>query len=148
MSDRRRRNDPALSKHCVQGGDRRRATRYETNGTPAVLGWYDGAEYRNSPAVLIDISLGGLSAWVEVLPPAGGTVWFQLGGEGSSPWVEAIVVEAIRIKVVRLFRSRTRFQVRLRFAESCPYNIFKAAIEGFTRDAEYRDPTFEGRNWR
>jgi hypothetical protein len=151
MSDRRHRNDPVLNKRRNPAGDRRRAPRYETNGVPASVGWYDGTDYRTTPARLIDISLGGLSAWTQALPTVGASAWFRLGEEDTSPWVEAVVVEAAAVKVSRLFWARSRPRVRLRFVASCPYDTFKTAIEGFAREADYTDPFFDGvdrRTWR
>jgi hypothetical protein len=48
-----------------------------------------------------------------------------------------------------LFWSRR--QVRMRFLELCPYDVFKTAIEGFTHELHYSDEQFEGVNrhyWR
>ena len=147
MSDRRRKNAPVLSDRRLPKGDRRAAPRYPTRGTAAVIGWPEGEEYRTVAATLIDISMGGFSAWVEAFPPRGGPVWLRLDGENPSPWVKAYVIETITSG--HLFWARRR--VRLRFLESCPYDFFKAAIEGFTREIPYSDEViegFDGRYWR
>jgi hypothetical protein len=96
---------------------------------------------------LTNISLGGCAAQVESFPPAGDRVWLRLAGLPSSPWIQASVVETIK-------RGRfgwTRRLVRLRFIESCPYDLFKAAIEGFVRDVrlpEFQADGFTVRDWR
>jgi hypothetical protein len=147
MSDRRRRNAPVLGERRDLPRDRRSAPRYATRGTAAVIGWAVGEEYRTIPATLIDISLGGFSAWVETFPPRGDAVWLRLDGENPSPWVKAGVIEANTTGC--LFWTRKR--VRLRFLETCPYEFFKAAIEGFTHETHHDSDPIEGfnsRQWR
>jgi hypothetical protein len=121
--------------------------RYTTQGTRAVIGWADGDQHRTTPATLIDISMGGLSAWVETFPPRGAPVWFRLEGENPTAWLKASVVATSTSG--RL--CWTRRHVRLRFLESCPYELFKQAIDGFTRERDYSDQAYEGfdgRSWR
>jgi hypothetical protein len=140
-------NANVLSNRRDLASDRRTAPRYATKGTAAVIGWAVGEEYRTIPATLIDISLGGFSAWVEAFPPRGEAVWLRLDGEKPSPWVKASVVEANTTGC--LFWTRKR--VRLRFLENCPYDFFKAAIDGFTTEIHYEHNMIEGfhsRYWR
>jgi hypothetical protein len=127
--------------------DRRATTRYAARGTEALVVWSDGDQQQTTSARLIDVSLGGCFANVTVLPPEEGRVWLQLVGLPSSAPIEARVVAAIQ-------RGRfvwTRRLLRLEFVEGCPYDVFKAAIEGFSR--EVRLPDFEAkgfttRDWR
>jgi len=147
MSDRRTRNAPVLSERRAPADDRRSAPRYVTQGTPAVIGWAEGEEHRTIPATLVDISMGGFAAWVEVFPPRGVPVWLRLDGEHPSPWLKASVVATI----TKGFLFWSRRQVRLRFLEACTYEFFKAAIEGFTHELQYHDQKFDGfdsRYWR
>jgi hypothetical protein len=147
MSDRRTRNAPVLSERRVPVDDRRSAPRYVTQGTPAVIGWSEGEEHRTVPASLVDISMGGFSAWVEVFPPRGVPVWLRLDGDNATPWLKASVVAT----VTKGCLFWTRRQVRLRFLEACTYDFFKAAIDGFTLEHKNRVQTFEGfdgRYWR
>jgi hypothetical protein len=146
MSLRRKRNDPLLSERRIAGDDRRNAPRYTTHGTPAVLAWAEGDQHRATPATLIDISMGGLSAWVEDFPPRGVPVWLRLDSAKPSPWLKACVVATSNSS--RLFR--TRRHVRLRFLEACTYDMFKQAIDGFTREQDLGDryEGFDGRYWR
>jgi hypothetical protein len=136
-----------VSDHRIIAGDRRGSQRYATRGTPAVIGWSVGEEYRTIPATLIDISLGGFAAAVETFPPSGEAVWLRLDCENPSPWLKATVVATSKSGYFRWARRR----VRLRFLENCPYEFFKAAIEGFTREYQYPDGAiegFSGRQWR
>jgi hypothetical protein len=147
MSERRSRNVPILGERRAPGDDRRGAPRYLTRGTRAVIGWADGDQHRTTPATLIDISMGGFSAWVETFPPRGVPVWLRLDGATPSPWLRACVVATSN--ACRLFRTRRR--VRLRFLEACTYDLFKRAIDGFTREHDHRNPSdegFDGRYWR
>jgi hypothetical protein len=93
---------------------------------------------------MIDISIGGCSAWVESFPPRGLPIWLRLDGERPSPWLKTSVVA--RIKSGYLFWTRRR--VRLLFLESCTYDLFKRAIAGFTHQTHGDDAQFEGFNGR
>ena len=104
-----------------------------------MIGWSEGEEHRTIAATLIDISMGGFSAWVETFPPEGGPVWLRLDGETPTPWLKAKVVA--KVKSGWFFRSRC--MVRLRFLESCPYDFFKGAIDGFAREFTHAVPRAE-----
>jgi hypothetical protein len=140
-------NAPILSPHTPSVGDRRTAPRYLTGGTTAVIGWSEGNEYRTIGAKLIDISVGGFSAYVETFPPRGVAAWLRLDGSNQSRWIKASVIAASKTGL--LFSIRRR--VRLRFLEACPYDLFKGAIRGFTHEVKHYDQTYEGfdsRYWR
>src|SRR4051812_42571158 len=109
--------------------DRRAAPRYPSKGAHAFLEWEDGGEVRRIPARLGDISMGGLSASVDSFPPGGAAVRVRLDDPRSPP-VETLLIATI---TKGLF-AWTRRSVRLRFLEPCPYEFFKAAIEGFYRE--------------
>jgi hypothetical protein len=127
--------------------DRRAASRYATKGPPAFLGWYEGGSYRTCAVKLIDVSLLGIKLEAEVFPPKEGMVWLCLVGQKPSQWLEVGVVEMS--KEHRLLGVRRL--VRLQFLESCPYEVFKEAIEGFSRDIQYPVLPQNGlseRDWR
>jgi hypothetical protein len=147
MSDRRRRDAPILGDRRDSERDRRTAPRYPTRGAPAVITWAEDNEYQTIEAVLIDISMGGFSAWVENFPPRGQPVWLRLDGETPSAWLKASVIATN--KTGFLFWNRRR--VRFRFLEACPYDFFKAAVEGFAEEVYRRNEKLEGfyrRHWR
>ena len=147
MSDRRTRNAPVLSERRVPADERRAAPRYLTQGTAAVIGWSEGEEHQTVPATLVDISMGGFSAWVRSSRPAAYPSGFASTERTRSPWLKASVVATS----TKGFLFWTRRQVRLRFLETCTYDFFKAAIDGFTQEYQHRDETFEGfdgRYWR
>jgi hypothetical protein len=147
MSDRRGKSTPTPDERHASPGDRRTAPRYVTGGTSALIGWAEGDAHRTTRARLIDISMGGFSAWIEEFPPCGVAVWFRLEGENPSPWIKASVVKTIKSG----YFFWTRLQARFRFLEPCPYDLFKEAIEGFTKEVQYTEGIFEGfngRHWR
>jgi hypothetical protein len=136
----------SVSEH-IASSERRSTTRYEASGTPVVIGWGEGEGRQITAGTLINISLGGCAVQVTTFPPNEGDVWIRLTAAESTPWIRASVVETIK-------RGRfgwTRRFVRLRFVESCPYDLFKAAIEGFTREVQLPDFEAKGysiRDWR
>jgi hypothetical protein len=139
MSDRRNKSTEALSTRHEFARDRRIAPRYAASGTAAVISWPDGSGYRSVSARMIDISLGGFSAWVETFPPRCTAVWLRLDNKDPSAWLKASVIETITSGY--LFWTRRR--VRGRFLEACPYDLFKGAIEGFSHEISYVQPHFE-----
>jgi hypothetical protein len=109
--------------------DRRIAQRYRAGGTCVVLTWTEDDEYRTIAATLRDLSLGGGSALAGEAPPKGTLFWFRLGSDRSSQWIGAHVVGVSRTGIL----GRGPRLIRWRFRESCPYQIFKSAIEGFSQ---------------
>jgi hypothetical protein len=147
MSDRRRKSTPTLSERRDLASDRRSAPRYLTQGPAALIGWSEGEKNCTTPAALIDISMGGFSAWVGAFPPRGVPVWLRLEGENPSAQLKASVIETIKSGCLLWTRRRVRF----RFLETCSYEFFKAAIEGFTHEVHYPKHFYEGfdsRHWR
>jgi hypothetical protein len=144
MSDRRGKSAPNPSERRIHANDRRLSVRHPSRGTAAVIGWGEGDAHRTTPASLIDISMGGFSAWVETSPPRGGPVWLRLDGDDTSPWLKASVVTTARTGCL----FWTRLRVSFRFLESCPYDLFKGAIQGFTRESHHRARAREGGNRR
>jgi hypothetical protein len=118
------------------GSDRRITQRYEAGGTPVVFTWREMEEYRTIEGRLQDISLGGVAALTPESPPHGVPIWFRLRDDDRSAWIPAWVVGNARSG---LFGLGPRV-LRVRFHEACPYDVFKAAIEGFTQES--LDPEF------
>jgi hypothetical protein len=120
--------------------DRRAASRYATKGPPAFLGWYEGDVYRTTAVKLLDVSLLGIKVEAEAFPPKEGTIWLCLAGQRPSQWIEVGVVECRKER--RLISSRRL--IRLQFLESCPYEVFKEAIEGFSHEVRFPATTLPG----
>ena len=124
--------------------DRRSSPRYPAAGCPTTLGWWSGDEFRTTPLLLLDVSLGGVAAGVETdPPPAGSYAWVRVEAPEPTDWAAA------RILGVRRVRSGLHL-LRLHFEAGCPYAFFRAAAYG--DGLEGRDsadaPEFEARHWR
>jgi hypothetical protein len=113
--------------------ERRRACRYTTTNHPALLGWWEGAEFRTITAALENISLEGALTHVDEAPPATGSVWVCLDGLPPSAWVEAQVVEILP-------QPARGSRIRLRFQESCPTGFFISILRRMKRDEDMPQP--------
>jgi hypothetical protein len=102
--------------------------RYAAAEDQAWLGWWEGRIYRKSPATLVDISHGGAKVIAEIPPPRRSSIYICLDGEHRTEWVEAEVLEVIRLP------DKTA-QVRMAFRELCPYSFFEVAVFGRSRAA-------------
>lgn len=103
--------------------DRRTSTRYPAAETRSRLGWWDGAEFRDEPAVLLNISMRGALLAADAEPSPGQGLWFRLDGETPSAWAEAAVVKAVPSKAGPC-------TIALKFRALCSYEIFKVAAFG------------------
>lgn len=110
--------------------DHRASRRYAAYGTSVQLGWWEGSEFRVALGLLKDISRGGAAVLAEASPPAGEPLFIRLNGSRLTEWLEATAVE---VSKNRWFRRVPR-QVRLQFADPCPYNFFQAAIDVLIMD--------------
>jgi len=111
------------------------------------LSWTEGGTQRSVESTLCDISLGGGAALATSAPTVGAVLWFRLQGDETSPWVEARVVSVAKTGFLGFGRRLIRWQ----FPDPCPYQIFKAAIQGFSRSTDIEEqthPGFEKRDWR
>jgi hypothetical protein len=127
--------------------ERRSATRYAANNPPAFLGWYEGDRYRSTPVKVIDLSLSGIQVEVEGFPPSQGEVWLSVVGQKPSQWIEVSIVKRSR----EWQHLRLRRRLRLKFLESCPYDFFEVAIEGFklsTQDPKSAAECDQDQVWR
>jgi hypothetical protein len=108
-----------------QSKDRRAAPRYSTSESlAACLCWHVGEEHKYTQSEILNVSTTGLLLQVVESPPEHAKVWVRLEEPNPTDWVEADVV---RVES-RWGEPKT---ARLRFRESCPYDIFKAAVNGF-----------------
>jgi hypothetical protein len=118
----RGRDDAARGSPATE--ERRQYERYPSAEDQAWLGWWEGRVYRRSPAMLIDISQGGAKVVSEIPPPRRSTIWMCIDGPRRTEWVEAEVVEVVRL-------DDGTAQVRMAFREVCPYAFFEVAVYGF-----------------
>jgi hypothetical protein len=103
--------------------DRRRAPRYPAAVDRAQVGWWEDKQFRTAPARLTDISSGGASLVLDGQGVPSSFLWMCLVGEKPTGWISANLAGAQT--------SEDGVQlVRLAFAESCPYEVFKTAVWG------------------
>ncbi len=123
------------------------APRYAANGNAALLVWRESDAWRGSSATLVDFGFDGCTIRVEDFPPRGGAAWLCLAATGPAPWLHGTVITTI--KTGRF--SWVRRVVNLRFHEPCPYDVFKAAVGGFSQTwtvPEFESSRFSEREWR
>ena len=118
--------------------DRRSTQRYDVVGTPVFLAWEVDSRHNIIYGTLKNISLSGASVTTDEAAPESGVIWIRLNHRDVSGWVAAKIVGVRRTGSIPLLR-RTSYQVRITFTDSCPYEFFKAAIEGFASYCEIPD---------
>ena len=103
--------------------DHRCSSRYEAVKHAVYLGWWHEPEFRTCRAELKNLSHGGALVHVAIVPPESASLWLCLVGSPPSDWVEVAVVAVTS-------QHDGLFQLRLKFPESCPYEVFNAAVLG------------------
>jgi hypothetical protein len=91
------------------------------------LEWSEGVEARTSSGRLVDIGEGGALIESGEPPPPGQTVWVRLVEPATTDWVRAVVVR------------REGDRAGLRFPESCPFDLYHAALLGIGFGGILRD---------
>jgi hypothetical protein len=127
--------------------DRRGAQRYPAGGTGVVLSWTEDGRSCSIEGRLKDISLSGLAALADSIPPKGVHLWFRLKDDRASEWVHAALVEGARTGVFGLGRKL----IRIKFLSACPYHVFKSAIDGFSQQVDVPEPrlgVYTRTDWR
>ena len=99
------------------------SSRYEAVKTAVYLGWWEEPEFRTGAAALRHLSHGGAMVNVAVLPGKGQGLWLCLAGTPPGDWV---LVEVVTVEGA----EGGPFRVGLKFPESCPYEMFNAAVLG------------------
>jgi hypothetical protein len=112
----------------MKRSDRRMAHRYSPARDHVRLGWWNAKQFHTRTARLQNISTSGASMYVEGegVPPR--IVWLCLAGQDASQWLRAEVLEVTS-------EAAVGGTLRLRFADSCPYDVFKSAVWGGTTAA-------------
>ncbi len=127
--------------------DRRSTLRYATPGATALLGWKEGNVQRTMTLRVQDISLGGLSAIADEPPPADAApLWVMFQTGVTREWVEVTLIASQKTRALVVFAKRS-YLLRMRFSDSCPYNVFKDAIAGFSSDHTSRGPSSDDLRW-
>ncbi len=109
--------------------DNRCSSRYDAVKSAVYLGWWEEPEFRTTVAVLRNLSQGGALVHVGLAPPERAGFYLCLAGSPPSDWTEVTIVDRNR-----LFEGV--HEVRLRFSDSCPYEIFHDAALGIPPPTE------------
>jgi hypothetical protein len=108
-----------------QSKDRRGAPRYTpAEALVACLCWHQGDEHKYTKGTIINVSATGILMMVDEVPPPKGAVWIRLEPPHPTDWVEG---DTVRVEN-HWGEPKT---ARVRFREACPYDMFKAAVNGF-----------------
>lgn len=109
----------------LKGGksERRTTTRYKAVDPRCRLGWWDGPQFREVPAAMLNVSMRGALVTCGVAPPEDLPTWLLLEGNAEVAWFQAQVVKVSRPK-------KAAPEIALEFCSSCPYESFKAAAFG------------------
>lgn len=102
--------------------DRRTTPRYPSNCLVR-LAWRQMGKFCERPAQLRNISSAGAMVTVEEASLAQKKVWFCLAGREKTQWMSAEVLEVIS-------EPEGSGSIRLRFPDSCLYEVFKSAAWG------------------
>jgi hypothetical protein len=102
--------------------DRRGAARYTASKNEAQFRRMSGEGSEIILAELINVSYSGALAVVGSRLPANSNIEFRLTRPNITEWTEVTIVK------VSLAPGH-KFQVRLTFPESCPYEFFQAAVD-------------------
>ena len=114
--------------------ERRTVCRYAVILSDSWLGWWEGPNFQNTPAKIIDISLRGAFLTVDAFPPKGQqSLWFcPPGVTAQEEWIEVKLVSFKK----RLFGPR---EVRIAFRKVFPYDLFKTVVYG-SESSHYTPP--------
>lgn len=107
--------------------DSRNSSRYEAVKRAVYLGWWEEPEFRTCAAGLRNLSHGGALVHIAVLPSEARNYWLCLAGTPPGEWVAVAIVSVTG-------KAPGPYQVRLKFPESCPYEMFNGAVLGLTGD--------------
>jgi hypothetical protein len=105
------------------GKERRQSYRYETVHSLAYLGWWEEPGFHSVAGELKNLSNGGALMLSPVPPPEGEPLWIGQTGMTGDGWTGVSLVSVTPTRPAR-------FEVRLRFVESCPYELFSMAVHG------------------
>ncbi|MDR3637093.1 MAG: hypothetical protein P4L84_25040 [Isosphaeraceae bacterium] len=110
----------------VQDGERRASPRLPALERDAWLGWWEDDEFLIAPAVLENISRGGVRLSINKPIGVDQPCWLCLGP--PSP------VVCVRSLVLGIARGRNGFDVRLVFTMGCPEQLYDVVVNGRPSD--------------
>ena len=103
--------------------ENRKSFRYEPVQSSVYFGWWEEPGFRTLAGTLKNISHGGAFVLTSEPLPRGERVWLCLTDIPGGDWSEVVVLSVTQ-------RSPTCHEVRVRFVEMCPYELFTLAVHG------------------
>lgn len=125
--------------HQASAAERRSESRYPASMDGAWIGWWVDEEFRQTRAMIVDISQNGMSLVTIESPVHQGEVFISIEIPSPSEWMEARLIE-------RISTEHGTHQIRLLFIQPIPYDLFKAAVYGLLTKAEPAGISREGLN--
>lgn len=101
--------------------DRRATLRHPARDNQALVGWWDGREFRQIAASFRNISLGG-GLVIAAEPPRSRRVWIRLEWPVKSQWRRA--------RVMRIGLDGGQSATAVSFPELCDEELFDALVAG------------------
>jgi PilZ domain len=105
--------------------ENRQSFRYDPVQSLVYLGWWEEPGFHTVAAELKNLSHGGALLVAPDSPPEGEALWVCMTGMPGGDWAGVTVVSVTE-------RSPTQVEIRLRFVEMCPYEMFTLAVHGIS----------------
>ncbi len=120
--------------------ERRASFRNATHHNIIRLGWWRGADFQETLGWIVNLSGHGALLCVDRLPPPGLNVALRVELPTPSAWFQA--------QVARVVGDR---QIGIHFSNGCPYELYRAVVEGIKLAGRNPPPNpehFGSRTWR
>ena len=118
--------------------ERRACQRYPAVAGRSWLGWYEGSEFTQTAAWILNISAGGCLAVADATTPTDRSLWLRLDNPAFPDWAEVRVVG-------HQPGSGGILASRLVFRGACPYDMIKAVA--FSSSANRPAKPEPSRSW-
>ena len=118
---------------------RRKNARYEAAANQALLCWWDGEEYHETVAHLVNVSQGGALIHSHETPPKDQPVFLRLLTPEPTEWIE-----------LRVVREEKSSNIGTSFPNTCPYELYKAVTSMLTETEfdQNDNPEYNKYTWR
>ena len=118
--------------------EQRACQRYPAVAGRSWLGWYQGSQFHQTAAWILNISAGGCLVVADALAPADRSLWLRLDDPAAADWAEVRVVG-------QKTGSGGILASRLVFRGACPYDMMKAVA--FSSSAKLPAKPEPSRSW-
>ncbi len=119
-------HQPACRPRLLEPHERRLHERRDVVHNQAWIGWRSVSIWHEVPALLLNLSAGGLLLVSRGAPLNREKIWTCLDGKHRTDWVQGVVAAQ------RTLPSGDR-ELRVKFVELCPYAFYDIAIYGWGR---------------